>query len=138
WAQPIGTGPFVIKDYVANDHFTFERNDDYWGEEAKLKTLTMKQVTDVNGKITALSNNEAQVIGDVPYDQVAQVQSMNGVTFTQENSLNYYFLWFDNQNEYLKDQRVREAMWAALDLKTIQESLFGDTAATMTSFCPAA
>lgn len=136
WAMPIGTGPFVIDDYVANDHFTFSRNEDYWGEKAKLKTLTMKQVTDVNGKITALSNGEAQIIGDVPYDQVAQVQSMSNVEFTQEDSLNYYFLWFDNQNEFLKDQRVREAMWAALDLKTIQESLFGDTASVMTSFCP--
>ncbi|MDQ0614433.1 peptide/nickel transport system substrate-binding protein [Microbacterium sp. W4I4] len=138
WALPIGTGPFVIKDYVANDRFAFERNEKYWGEKAKLKTLTMKQVTDVNGKITALSNGEAQVIGDVPHDQVDQVKGMSNVTFTQEDSLNYYFLWFDNKNEFLKDQRVREAMWAALDLKTIQESLFGDTAAVMKSFCPVA
>src|SRR5690606_36909924 len=50
WAKPIGTGPFVISEYVANDRFVFERNENYWGEKAKLKTLTMKQVTDVNGK----------------------------------------------------------------------------------------
>ena len=138
WAKPIGTGPFVITEYVANDHFSYERNDNYWGEPAKLKTLTIQQITDVNGKITALANGEAQVIGDVPFDQVAQVKDLEGVTFTQQSSLNYYFLWFDNENEFLQDQRVREAMWAALDLKTIQESLFGDTAAVMTSFCPVA
>src|SRR5690606_7986708 len=138
WAKPIGTGPFVITEYVANDRFVFERNENYWGEKAKLKTLTMKQVTDVNGKITALANGEAHVVGDVPYDQVAQVTAMPDVTFEQRNSLNYYFLWFDNKNEYLQDQRVREAMWAALDLKTIQESLFGDTASVMESFCPVA
>lgn len=138
WAKPIGTGPFVIDDYVANDHFTFVRNEDYWGEKAKLQKLTMKQITDVNGKITALSNGQAQIVGDVPYDQVAQVEAMNDVKFVQESSLNYYFLWFDNKNEFLKDQRVREAMWAALDMKTIQESLYGDTAKVMTSFCPEA
>lgn len=136
WAKPIGTGPFIITDYVANDHFSFERNENYWGEKAKLKTLTMKQVTDVNGKITALSNGEAQIVGDVPNDQIPQIESMSDVNFVQQPSLNYYFLWFDNKNEYLQDQRVREAMWAALDLKTIQESLYGDTAVVMTSFCP--
>ncbi|WP_298862564.1 ABC transporter substrate-binding protein [uncultured Microbacterium sp.] len=136
WAKPIGTGPFIISDYVANDHFTFTRNDDYWGKKAKLKKLTMKQVTDVNGKITALSNGQAQVVGDVPNDQIEQVKAMNGVTFTQEKSLNYYFLWFDNKNEYLKDQRVREAMWSALDLPTIQKQLFGDTASVMDAYCP--
>lgn len=138
WAKPIGTGPFVISEYVANDHFTFTRNDGYWGQKAKLKKLTMKQVADVNGKITALANDEAQVVGDVPYDQIAQVKSMADVVVTQESSLNYYFLWFDNQNKYLKDQRVRQAMWQALDLPTIQQQLFGDTASVMTAFCPVA
>ena len=138
WSKPIGTGPFVISDYVANDHFTFTRNDAYWGTKAKLKTLTMKQVTDVNGKITALANGEAQVVGDVPYDQIAQVKGMSNVTFTQQDSLNYYFLWFDNKNQYLKDQRVRQAMWQALDLPTIQQQLFGDTASVMTAYCPVA
>ena len=138
WSKPIGTGPFVISEYVANDHFSFTRNDTYWGEKAKLKTLTMKQVTDVNGKITALANCQAQVVGDVPFDQIAQVKAMNDVVVTQESSLNYYFLWFDNKNEYLKDQRVRQAMWQALDLPTIQQSLFGDTASVMTAYCPVA
>lgn len=138
WAMPIGTGPFVITEYVANDHFSYERNDNYWGEPATLRTLTLQQITDVNGKITALANGEAQVVGDVPFDQIEQVKALEGVTFTQQSSLNYYFLWFDNENEFLQDQRVREAMWAALDLKTIQEALFGDTAAVMTSFCPVA
>jgi peptide/nickel transport system substrate-binding protein len=138
WAKPIGTGPFIISDYVANDHFTFTRNDSYWGTKAKLKTLTMKQVTDVNGKITALANGEAQVVGDVPYDQIAQVKGMSNVNFTQQDSLNYYFLWFDNKNQYLKDQRVRQAMWQALDLPTIQQQLFGDTASVMTAYCPVA
>ena len=138
WSKPIGTGPFIISDYVANDHFTFTRNDSYWGTKAKLKTLTMKQVTDVNGKITALANGEAQVVGDVPYDQIAQVKGMSNVTFTQQDSLNYYFLWFDNKNQYLKDQRVRQAMWQALDLPTIQQQLFGDTASVMTAYCPVA
>ena len=138
WSKPIGTGAFIISDYVANDHFTFTRNDSYWGTKAKLKTLTMKQVTDVNGKITALANGEAQVVGDIPYDQIAQVKGLSNVTFTQQDSLNYYFLWFDNKNQYLKDQRVRQAMWQALDLPTIQQQLFGDTASVMTSYCPLA
>jgi len=136
WNKPIGTGPFVITEYVANDHFTFTRNDNYWGTKPKLKTLTMKQVTDVNGKITALSNGSAQVLQDVPYDQIAQVKAMENVTFTQADSLSYYFLWFENKNQYLKDVRVRQAMWQALDLATIQKSLFGDTASVMTAFCP--
>lgn len=136
WSKPIGTGPFVISDYVANDHVTLTRNDDYWGTKAKLKTLTFKLITDVNSKVTSLSNNQVQVVNDVPNDQIPQVKGLSDVTFTQADSLNYYFLWFENQHGPLANQKVRQAMWEALDLPTITKSLWGDTASTMDSFCP--
>jgi peptide/nickel transport system substrate-binding protein len=138
WAKPIGTGPFVFSDYVANDHVSFTRNDNNWGDKAKLKTLTIKLITDVNGKITALTNNEVQVVGDVPFDQIPTVQNTEGLSFTQSDSLNYWFLWFENSHTPLDNVKVRKAMWQAVDLPTIISSLYGDTAVPMKSFCPAA
>jgi len=136
WVKPIGTGPFVFQDFVVNDHVTMVRNDKYWGEKAKLKTLTIKQIPDVNSKITALANGEAQVIQDVPHDQIAQVKGMDNIAFTQADSLNYWFLWFNNAHKPLDDVRVRKAMVEALDLPTIISSLYGDTVKAMDSFCP--
>lgn len=136
WARPVGTGPFIITEYVPNDRFVFERNDDYWGEKAKLKTLTMRQVTDINGKITALSNNQAQAIQNVVYDQHETVRNLPNVTLEQFDSLSYYFVWFMNDRAPLDDPRVRRAMWMALDLPTIVEALYGDSREVMDSFCP--
>jgi len=136
WSKPVGTGPFVLTDYVANDHVTLTRNDTYWGDKAKLKTLTFKLTTDVNAKVTALSNGSAQVVNDVTNDQIPTVQGISNVTLTQADSLNYYFLWFENSHSPLDDVRVRKAMWEALDLPTIVSSLWGDTATPMDSFCP--
>jgi peptide/nickel transport system substrate-binding protein len=136
WAKPIGTGPFVITDYVPNDHFTFARNDKYWGEKAKLKTLTMKQITDVNAKITALSNDQVQVLNDLTYDQFDTVQALPNVTLSQFDSLSYYFVWFMNDRKPLDKPEVRRAMWMALDLPTIVSSLYGDSRQPMKSFCP--
>lgn len=138
WVEPVGTGAFVIDDYVADDHVTLVRNEDYWGEKAILKTLTFKIIPDVNAKITGLSNNEVQVVNGVPYDQIETVKTMSGVTFEQIDSLNYWFLWFENEHAPLDDVRVRTAMWEALDLPTIIESLYGDTVTPMEAFCPSA
>jgi peptide/nickel transport system substrate-binding protein len=136
WVKPLGTGAFVIEDYVADDHVTLTRNDEYWGDKAILKTLTFKIVPDVNAKMTGLSNDEIQVVNGVPYDQIETVKAMADVTFTQVDSLNYWFLWFENEHTPLDDVRVRTAMWEALDLPTIIESLYGDTVTPMDSFCP--
>ena len=138
WSKPIGTGPFVVTDFVTNDHVTLTRNDNYWGEAAKLKTVTFQQITDTNGKVTALSNASAQVIAGVPGDQIATVESMDGVRLEQIPSFTYTFLWFQNSREPFTDPLVREALWTALDLDTIVTSLLGETAETMTSLCPEA
>ncbi|MBZ6078205.1 ABC transporter substrate-binding protein [Microvirga puerhi] len=136
WGKPIGTGPFVITSYVANDHVKLTRNDTYWGEKAKLKTLTFSLITDTNAKITALANGQAHVLGDVIYDQFPTVKAMENVTLTPADALTYYFLWFNNAKSPLTDPKVRRAMWMALDLPTIVQSLYGETASPMDSFCP--
>jgi peptide/nickel transport system substrate-binding protein len=136
WSKPIGTGAFIINDFTANDHISMSRNGNFWGEKAKLKTLTFKQIDNISSRITALSNGSAQVIAGVPNDQIATVKSFPDVTFTQIPSLTYNFLWFQNSKAPFNDVRVRMAMWRALDLPTIVSSLLGDTAKTMTSLCP--
>lgn len=138
WAKPIGTGPFAVTEFVTNSHVTLTRNDTYWGEPAKLQTVTFKQITDTNGKVTALANGEAHVIAGVPSDQIATVESMAGIALEQIPSFTYTFLWFQNSREPFTDPKVREAMWAALDLDTIVTSLLGETAESMTSLCPEA
>ncbi|MGO1849971.1 ABC transporter substrate-binding protein [Microbacterium sp.] len=136
WAQPVGTGAFVIDDYVADDHVTLVRHEDYWGEKALLNTLTFKIVPDINAKMTGLSNDEIQVVNGVPFDQIEAVKGMQNVELTQVDSLNYWFLWFENEHTPLDDVRVRKAMWQALDISTILTSLYGDTVSPMDSFCP--
>lgn len=138
WSKPIGTGAFVIDQFVANDSVVLTRNENYWGEKAKLKTLTFKLITDTNGKVTALSNGQVQVVNNVAFDQVETVKNMDGITFEQFDGFTYAFLWFNNEREPLTDVRVRKAMWHALDLETIVSSLFGETASTMKSYCPVA
>ncbi len=139
WQKPVGTGPFVVSDYVPNDHIRLTRNDSYWGTKAKLKTLTVDLITDPNAKITALSNNQAQVVQDLTSDQITQIKGNSGVKITSTPSYTYYFVWFENSTAIpLTNPLVRKAMYEALDLPSIAKSLFGDTAKAMTSFCPSA
>lgn len=128
WKKPVGTGPFVITDYVADDHVSYARNDDYWGEKAKLDTLTFKNIPEVASQLTALETGEVQAVGNIQPDQISTVEGMDGVTFTQVNSYLYYFLWFNNNNKPFDDPNVRRAMWQAVDIPGIIASLYGDSA----------
>ena len=40
--SPIGTGPYVLKEWVRGDHITFEANPNYWGEAPANQTLIFR------------------------------------------------------------------------------------------------
>ncbi|MFM7666523.1 MAG: ABC transporter substrate-binding protein, partial [Actinomycetota bacterium] len=47
-----GTGPYLFKEWNRGNNITLTRNDDYWGQKAKTKTVVFRYILDA----TALSN----------------------------------------------------------------------------------
>lgn len=128
WRAPIGTGPFKVDEYVADDHVTFSRNDEYWGERPKLDRLEMLAMPEVAARITALQTGEVDVVSSIPPDQVAGVQGEDGIEFVQNDGYTYYFIWFNQNEKPFDDPRVRQAMWHAVDVESIVSDLYGDGA----------
>jgi len=50
---PVGTGPFVFKNWVQGDQIVLEKNPDYWGEAAKLDKATFKFISDPTAAFAA-------------------------------------------------------------------------------------
>ena len=44
--NPIGTGPYKFAAWHAGDRIILERNDDHWGEKAKIKTIAIRIITE--------------------------------------------------------------------------------------------
>jgi peptide/nickel transport system substrate-binding protein len=128
WLSPIGTGPFVVEEYVADDHVTLARNDSYWGELVLLDTVTIVNLPEVAARITALETGEIDVLTGIPPDQLGGVEGIDGVELLVEDSYQYYFIWFNQDHEPFADVRVRQAMWHAVDVAGLVGDLFGDGA----------
>ena len=67
----IGTGPWVLTDYKRNQEATFTRNEAYWGEKAKLKTVNWTVVPDSQTLLLALEKGEIQLIFGADGDQLS-------------------------------------------------------------------
>ena len=46
-SNPIGTGPYVLEEWVKDDHITLRKNPTYWGEEPKIDVITFLTVPDI-------------------------------------------------------------------------------------------
>ncbi|MFS2242456.1 ABC transporter substrate-binding protein [Microbacterium sp. OR16] len=128
WKAPVGTGPFVVDEYVADDHISFSRNEEYWGEQPALTSMEFVNIPETAAQITALETGEVDVVGSIPPDQVSNVKSLSDVSFDQVDSLSYYFIWFNQNREPFADVRVRQAMVHALNIGQTVPDLFGESA----------
>ncbi|WP_025619132.1 ABC transporter substrate-binding protein [Salinispora cortesiana] len=136
-AHPTGTGPFKFKSWdIANKSLTIERNDDYWGEKAKLKTLIFKTISDENARKQALSS------GDVDgYDLVgpADVEPLKseGFNVLTRPAFNILYLGMNQQgNPKLADIKVRQAIAHAINRQALVDSKLPPGAKVATNFFP--
>ena len=56
--NPVGTGPYVMTEWVRDDHVTFKKNENYWNKaevEPALDNLTFKVIADEMSAQAALT-----------------------------------------------------------------------------------
>jgi ABC-type transport system substrate-binding protein len=67
-SQPVGTGPFVFKEWIPNDHFTATANPHYWRPGLPyLSQITYKPIPDEQARAEALKSGTIDMmITDTP------------------------------------------------------------------------
>ncbi|MFT4029584.1 MAG: ABC transporter substrate-binding protein, partial [Protaetiibacter sp.] len=123
WAAPIGTGPFVVDEWIADQHLVLTRNDDYWGPATTLDSITYIGMPEEAARISALSTGEVDLIDSVSADSIPEIESLDSVVFDSVPSYGIQYIWFNNAREPFTDVRVRQALWHALDLEQIVSDL---------------
>lgn len=74
----MGTGPFVLTEWVNGDYTIFKRNDDYWREPANFKTVVIKNIDEFSTRKLMLGRGDADMIY-VPNQFISQVENMDNV-----------------------------------------------------------
>jgi ABC-type transport system substrate-binding protein len=67
-SHPVGTGPFVFKEWIPNDHFTATANPNYWRKGLPyLSQITYKPIPDESARAEALKSGTIDLmITDTP------------------------------------------------------------------------
>ena len=58
--HPTGTGPFKFESWTVGDRLVLARNDDYWGDKAKLDKVIFRPIADNAARLQALQTGEIQ------------------------------------------------------------------------------
>ncbi|GAA2889185.1 ABC transporter substrate-binding protein [Microbacterium esteraromaticum] len=127
----VGTGPFVLSEYTADQEIVYTRNDDYaWGpdgaEAPKIKTLRIELLPEASVRAGVLSSGEADVATQLPPNVVADLGDDITVTAKEYPGLPYS-LFLNEKHGVFADQKVRQAFSLAIDIDAaVDEIFFGE------------
>ena len=121
-----GTGPFVLKEFVANERVVMERNPRYFRSgRPYLDRLVLRVLPDTTSQIAALENREVDVIGEVESDAFKRVGGIKGVKAVQVTggTFNNVVLYADRPP--FDDPRVRKALRLAMGRPQMSDAITG-------------
>lgn len=146
-----GTGPFKLARWeLDRDEMVFERNDDYWGETAKLKSVRLIKNEDFNTKRLMLLNGDADSMHADP-TQLSLLRGVEGVRVIEGLPvLGVQALYFNqaiNTREsrfavegvgpdFFKDRDLREAFAHLIDYDGLIRDVYRGNAERATGFVP--
>src|SRR5215217_1182429 len=125
-SAPVGTGPFKFVEHVGGDHLTVERNPDYHGTPAKVDRIVVQVIPELPTLYGRLKTGEIDVIDHqgIPPDQYEEAQHEEGIVTAPTPSSYVEFIYFNNGSPWFQDKRVKQALYHAIDVDTILETIY--------------
>lgn len=123
----IGTGPYVLKDFVTDQYAVFEANENYWGEAPKIKKITVKVIPDNQTRIMALEKGEIDLIfgkNMIDADAVNKYIDSQDFKVALSDPTSTRQIVLNTTNDILKDKEVRQALQYATNKEAISTGIF--------------
>ncbi|AMJ61712.1 ABC transporter substrate-binding protein [Bosea sp. PAMC 26642] len=124
--DPAGTctGPFVITRVNGQQSISLKRNDSYWGGKVALAEAEIRFIPDANVRATQLRTGEADVAGAVPASTLARLKQTPGLKVATLATPRTTTLLINTKKAPFDNEKVRQALQAALDLESIAGSIY--------------
>ena len=145
-ANPVGTGRYRLVEHVKESSIKLERNDEYWGELPDAETVEFRVITNAATRTTALLNGEVDFISNIPVMDVERLENAEGIQVVTAPSLYCTYMGFDQYHETgsagtddpnpLMNVKVRQAIYHAIDINTILDTVLNGYATGASSYMP--
>jgi peptide/nickel transport system substrate-binding protein len=136
--HPMGSGPFKFVGAETDKEVILERNDNYWGDKAKLARVRFAVVPDATTRALELRKGSGDAtINALTPDMVLTLQRSSGLAIDRAPGTVLAYLGFNLRDPILKDVRVRQAIAYALDRQPMIEYLWRGEAQPARSILPA-
>ncbi|MEV5675509.1 ABC transporter substrate-binding protein [Streptomyces sp. NPDC052179] len=135
----VGNGPFILTDYKVDSYVKLKANKDFWRGSPKFDEIVFRYYKDQDAAVAALRKGEVSFVAGSPSLTPAQSASLKNAPDIKVNDApgrRFYALAvnpgartkdgekFGDGHPALLDQKVRQALFMAVDRATIIDKVF--------------
>ncbi|WP_096202863.1 glutathione ABC transporter substrate-binding protein [Bacillus sp. FJAT-45350] len=122
-ANPSGAGPFVFEEWVPGQYIKLVKNDNYWGEPAKIDSVTFSIVPESLTRVAELETGNTHIIEQVQPTDISRIEGTPGIGIDRTESLSSAYIGFNTEKAPFDDIRVRQAVTMALDKEIVVNNI---------------
>jgi len=123
--NPVGTGAFKFVKWDKQAKIELEANKDYFGGAPKLEKVVLNIIPDNTNRGNALEAGDVDLIhSPVSPQDIPRLQGNNKLNVVVSTGLGLTYLNFNTSDSVLSDVKVRQAIAALVDRKTIAEKIY--------------
>ncbi len=134
--HPVGTGPFKFVSWAEGQNIVVERNDDYWGEPAKVDRIEFVVVNNAATRVAMLQSGEVQFVEALPPQLVPVIEADANLEVVSTKTNFLRILQLNTTKKPFDDVRVRQALNYAIDKDQLVRVAVAGLATVMTSPIP--
>lgn len=122
--RPVGSGPYQIGEFVADDHVTLKAFGGYFDGAPKNAGLVFRVVPDDTMRGLELRKGTVDlVVNDLSADIVQALKAEQHLGVTTAVGTDFAYLGFNMRDPLLQDPRLRQAVGYAIDRQAIVDYL---------------
>lgn len=122
--KTVFNGPFKIESWSQNTEMVLVRNDQYWGaDDVKLDKINSKIIQESGTAVQSYINGELDVIGttDANWGKTIEEQGESESYQVPDSAPEFFML--NAANEYLCNEKIRQALSVAYDRQEMIDTL---------------
>jgi peptide/nickel transport system substrate-binding protein len=121
--NPVGTGPFIFKEWVKGDHLTLVANEKYWGGRPYVDSLVYRVIPESSVRLLKLEKGEVHLLSSIFPDDIPRIKQNKDLKFYETPGMLFTGISVNHVRKPFDDPRVRKALAYAIDKKEICKSV---------------
>jgi len=131
-----GSGPFKLREWRANEVVVLDRNDNFYGEKAKLARVVYRHMKESAGQRLALAAGDIDVARNLEPGDLEAVSKNPMLAATSAPKGTVFYISFNQKNPNLAKPEVREALKYLIDYNAIGSTLIKGIGEIHQAFLP--